>query len=94
MTDWATLAIDFISEWQVGDNKILLPGDAQYDVPFVRTVQTSTVADMKQNFIAASGGLKFTLRGGTVLMTNILFPLTRAGLLPDFVWTAGIEMAF
>lgn len=94
MTDWATLAIDFISEWQVGDNKILLPGDAQYDVPFVRTVQTSTVADMKQNFIAASGGMKFTLRGGTVLMTNILFPLTRAGLLPDFVWTAGIEMAF
>jgi len=94
MTDWATLAIDFISEWQVGDSKITLPGNAQFDVPFVREVQTTQVADMRQDLVAASGGLKFTLREGTVLMTNVLLPLTRAGLLPDFVWTAGLELTF
>lgn len=94
MTDWATLAIDFLSEWQVGENKISLPGNATFDVPFVREVQTTQVADMKQNLVAASGGIKFILREGTVLMTNILFPLTRAGLLPDFIWTVGLELIF
>jgi hypothetical protein len=94
MTDWATLAIDFLSEWQVGESQILLPGNATFDVPFVREVQTTQVADMKQNLVAASGGIKFSLREGTVLMTNILFPLTRAGLLPDFIWTVGLELIF
>ena len=94
MTEWVTLAIDFISEWQVGENRINLPGNATFDEPFVREIQTTQVADMKQNLVAASGGLKFTVREGTVLTTNLLFPLTRAGLLPDFVWTFGLELLF
>ncbi len=94
MTPWATLAFDFISEWQVGDNRITLPGNAIYDVPFQRELQTSQVSNMRQNLVAASGGVKFSLREGTVLVTNVLLPVTDAGLLPDFVWTTGLELVF
>ncbi|HKI95035.1 MAG TPA: hypothetical protein VJ992_07065, partial [Gemmatimonadales bacterium] len=38
MTDWATAAIDFLTEWQVGASKVLLPGPVTYQFPWPRTI--------------------------------------------------------
>jgi hypothetical protein len=94
MSPWATAAVDLISEWQVGDNKITLPGSTQYDVPFVRIIQATPLVDRRQNRVSTSVGLKFTMREGTVLMGNAIIPITTAGLQSDVVWTAGLELTF
>ena len=48
----------------------------------------------RENVVNASVGMKFTVRGGTVLIANAIFPLTDTGLQPDVVWTAGLEYNF
>jgi hypothetical protein len=39
-------------------------------------------------------GGKFTVRGGTVLIVNGIFPLRGVGLQPDFIWTVGLDFPF
>ncbi|MFQ5702936.1 MAG: hypothetical protein ACE5HT_02830 [Gemmatimonadales bacterium] len=94
MTSWATLAFDVLTEWQIGADKNSLPGPITYDQPFRREVQSSPIVERRANIVNASVGMKFTLRGGTVLVTNAIFPLTETGLQPDVVWTAGLEYNF
>ena len=38
MSPWATVVADVISQWQVGENKLTLPGPVTITVPFLRTV--------------------------------------------------------
>ncbi len=94
MTSWATFAFDLVSEWQLGDNKIELPGDIIYVTPFDRRLSSVDIPSDRENILNASAGVKFTLRGGTVLVMNGLMPLRDVGLQPDFVWTVGLEYAF
>ena len=94
MASWATLALDVISEWQVGPNQIVLPGTIEFDQPFPRRVESTSVKVMRENLIQASAGVKFRVRGGTVVLTNVIIPLTHAGLQPGVVWTAGLEFGF
>ena len=94
MASWATVAVDLVSEWQLGENQIALPGEIQFEEPFVRELQAINVPNRRENLISASVGMKFNVRGGMVLVLNGIAPLRRAGLQPDFIWTAGIEGAF
>jgi len=94
MASWATLALEFMSQWQVGDNKITLPGPIHFDEPFSREVPSTDVTVVRENLIQASAGAKFRVRGGTILLTNVIIPLTKAGLQPSVVWTAGLEFGF
>ncbi|UCD24769.1 MAG: hypothetical protein JSW51_02290 [Gemmatimonadota bacterium] len=94
MASWATLAIELMSQWQVGDNKITLPGPIQFDEPFPREVPSTGVTVVRENLVQASGGAKFRVRGSTILLTNVIIPLTKAGLQPSVVWTAGLEFSF
>ena len=41
---WATVAAEFISEWQVGDSKLTLPGPIMIASPFQRTVPSRTAS--------------------------------------------------
>ena len=91
---WATLAVDVISEWQVGESKLRLPGPINYTEPFPRTVQSSLIPDRKDNTMAASIGFKFALPRGIAIVSNALIPLRDAGLQPGAVWTGGIEYNF
>jgi hypothetical protein len=88
---WATVAADLISEWQIGDNPIELPGDIVFTAPFQRRVPSISVSNRRENILNAALGLKFTVRGGTVLVLNGIAPLREAGLQPDFIWTIGLE---
>lgn len=94
MTEWATFAFDLVSEWQVGDNKIELPGEIVYTTPFDRRLPSVGIPIHRENVLNASAGVKFTVRGGTVLVVNGIVPLRDVGLQPDFVWTTGLEYAF
>jgi hypothetical protein len=92
--DWATIAFDLVSEWQLGANKITLPGPIVYSVPFQRIYPSTTIPEKRENIMNAAFGAKFTVRGGAVIVLNGIVPLRKAGLQPDYVWTAGIEYAF
>ena len=94
LTEWATFAFDLVSEWQVGDSKLPLPGDIVYDEPFPRRIPSVSVPDRRDDIINATAGMKFTVRGGTVIVMNGIVPLRDVGLQPDFVWTVGLEFAF
>ena len=94
LSDWATLAAGFESEIQVGDNKFVLPSEIVLQEPFVRQIPATNVPNRSGDLLRASIGGKFTVRGGTVLVVNGLFPLREVGLQPDFVWTIGLDFPF
>ncbi len=94
LSDWATLAAGIESELQVGENKFALPGQIQYDAPFRRSLSATNVPNKDGDLLRASLGGKFTVRGGTVIVTNLLVPLRDVGLQPDFIWTLGLDFPF
>lgn len=94
MAPWATLAASLITEWRVGDEKVSLPDPIQIQFPYERTIESTSIPTRREDRVDASIGMKFSLRGGTVLMLNGTAPLRRAGLQPDFVWTTGMEFSF
>lgn len=94
VAEWATVAFDLVSEWQIGANKVPLPGPIVYTAPYDRTYPSTSIPTRREDVVNASFGAKFTLRGGMVLVLNGLVPLRGVGLQPDFIWTAGLEYAF
>jgi hypothetical protein len=89
-----TLAVDLVSELQVGDSKLKLPQPVHYDAPFQRTVIPTTIPDIRDDIVNGSFGFKFTTDGGFTVIANALFPLNRGGLRPGVSYTAGLEYAF
>jgi hypothetical protein len=94
VTDWATVAADVISEWQLGANRITLPGTIEYVTPFERSYPATSIPNKRQNILNMSMGAKFTVRGGTVIVLNAIVPVNKTGLQPGMAWTAGLEYTF
>lgn len=94
VASWATMAFDLLSEWQVGDSKLLIPGPVQYQQPFAHTVFPTNIPSQRDDFLSASVGFKFQTPRGILITTNALFPLRNAGMQPIAVWTAGLEYNF
>jgi hypothetical protein len=94
LSDTFTLAADLVSELQVGDSKLPLPGLVTYDAPFLRTVNPTNIPDIRDDLVNGSFGFKMTPAHNTTLVANALFPLNRGGLRPNLVYTAGIEYTF
>lgn len=78
----------------MGEEKLSLPGPIMMEFPFARTIESTSIPSRRDDRLDAALGMKFSLRGGTVLMINGTAPLKKASLQPDFVWTAGLEFAF
>jgi hypothetical protein len=93
LNDWVTLAADVLSEWEVGDSKLKLPGPVTFTIPFTRTVDPTDIPNKRDNRANASLGFKF-ITGGPTIVTNALIPLIRGGLQPNVVWTTGVEFNF
>jgi hypothetical protein len=91
---WATLAFDFLSEWQVGESKLQVPGPVTYQSPYVRTVQATDIPNQKDDYMAASMGFKFATGRGMTLVANLLWPLKNSGVQAPVVWTGGMEYNF
>src|SRR5436190_16580683 len=94
MAPWATMAVDLVSELQVGESKLRLPGPVTYDLPFRRTINVTNIPNERDDLINGSFGFKFTTRAGVTLVANTLVPLNRGGLRPNILWTAGLEYNF
>ena len=94
MTPWATLAFSMVSEWQTGDSKLTLPAPIVFDMPFKRETPATNLPARREDRLDASLGVKFNVRGGTVLVVNGIAPLKRSSLQPDFAWTVGLEFSF
>jgi hypothetical protein len=94
LADWAALAVDLISEFQVGENLIQTPQPVTIDDPFTRTVSTSNVPDVRDDIIAGSFGFKFLTPSGVILVANSLWPLNDGGLRAAMAFTLGLEYSF
>jgi|KBSSwiStaDraftv2_1062776.scaffolds.fasta_scaffold28353_2 hypothetical protein len=94
VADWATLAVDVLSEWETGASALQLPEPVTLIYPFVRTVEPTNIPDMKDHRVSGSLGFKFRTPGGPLLVTNALVPLRRGGLQSNLIWTLGLDMSF
>src|SRR5467141_3588021 len=94
MAPWAAIAVDLVSELQVGESKLRLPGTVTYDRPFSRTVEPTNIPDERDDVINGSFGFKFVTHSGITIVANTLWPLNRGGLRPNVLWTAGLEYNF
>jgi hypothetical protein len=94
LAPWATLAVDVISQLQVGDSKLTVPGPVEITVPFRRTIQTSDIPNGRDDIVNGSFGFKFVTGRGVALITNALVPLNRGGLRANILWTLGLEYSF
>lgn len=94
LAPWATMAVDLISEFPVGDTRLTVPPDVVLDAPFRRTIRTTTIPNRRDDIINASIGAKLSLPQGVTFLGNGIFPLNRGGLRPDVLWSVGVEYAF
>jgi hypothetical protein len=94
LAPWATLAVDVISEFQVGDSPLQLPAPVEIQAPYHRTIIPSTIPDRRDDLVNGSIGVKLTAVAGLTVIANTLWPLNRGGLRPDVIWTAGLEYNF
>lgn len=94
MAPWATMAADLVSELQVGESKVQLPGPVTYDIPFRRTVQPTNIPNRRDDIINASFGFKFLTGSGITIITNTMWPVNRGGLRATVLWTAGLDYNF
>jgi hypothetical protein len=94
LSSWATIALDLLSEWQVGSSDLQLPGPIRFVLPFPRTVLPTNISNRKDHRINGSVGFKFQTRNGPMLVTSGFFPLKAGGLQPYVAWNLGLEFNF
>jgi hypothetical protein len=95
----ATLAIDLITAWQVGEPKLDFPAPVTVNASVgpassVRVVRPTNVPDRRDDLALASIGGKFGLGTGFNLLANTLIPLRQGGLQPSVGWMLGFEYTF
>jgi hypothetical protein len=94
LAPWATLAIDVISQLQVGDSPLEVPGPVQIQAPYQRTIVPTVIPDRRDDVVDGSVGMKLTAARGLTVLANGGWSLNRGGLRPDVIWTAGLEYNF
>ncbi|MDQ2665539.1 MAG: hypothetical protein M3Z05_05975 [Gemmatimonadota bacterium] len=94
MAERLTLAVDLVSELQVGRSTLMLPPPVNFDYPFRRTIAPTAIPDMADNIVNGSFGFKFAAPNGFTIITNALVPLNRGGLRPNVTYTTGLEFSF
>jgi hypothetical protein len=89
-----SLAVDLVSELQVGRSNLTLPGPVTYDAPFHRVIQPTTIPSMRDDLVNGSFGFKFQVPDGFTVVTNALIPLNRGGMRPDIMYSTALEFNF
>ncbi len=90
----ATIALDFISSWQVGASKLVLPAPVTFTAPITRTVRLTDIPDERDNLMDAAIGTKIAATSRLNIVANSLLPVNRRGVRADVVWTLGLEYNF
>ena len=94
LAPWATLAVDLISQFQVGESPLQVPGPVIIQSPYTRTITPSEIPNRRDDLVDGSIGVKLTAAPGLTVVGNTEWPLNRGGLRPDVIWTVGIEYGF
>ena len=94
MSPNVTLAVDVLSNLQVGESKLQLPQQVEIDYPFRRTVQPTSIPEMRDDIVDGSLGFKISHPSGVTAIVNVLVPLNTGGLRGRTVYMAGLEYAF
>jgi hypothetical protein len=94
LAPWATLAIDVLSQLQVGDSPLQVPGPVQIQAPYQRTITPTVIPDSRDDIVDGSLGVKLTAARGLTVVANGEWSLNRGGLRPDVIWAAGLEYNF
>ncbi|WP_337171903.1 hypothetical protein [Gemmatimonas aurantiaca] len=89
-----TMAVDVVSEFQVGASKLVLPQPIYFDSPYRRSVSPTTIPDIRDDLINGSFGFKFLASRNVIVVTNALLPLNRGGMRANQTWTLGLEYSF
>lgn len=91
LADWATLAVDVLGSFNVGDEKLSFPDPARLEAPFPRTVRLTNIPSRRDDVVDGSLGFKFQTGAGLIVVTNVLVPLNNGGLRAGPVPTLGLE---
>lgn len=94
LAPWATLAVDVVSQLQVGDSPLQVPAPVVIEAPYHRTITPTVIPDSRDDIIDGSLGLKLAIAPGLTVVGNGGWSLNRGGLRPDVIWTAGLEYNF
>jgi hypothetical protein len=94
LAPFATMAFDVLSDWQIGDSKLVVPPPVQYVAPYPHQVIPTNIPSQRDDLMSASLGFKFRTQRGIELVTNALIPLRNSGMQPSVVWTGGVEYNF
>ena len=94
LAPWATLAVDLVSQLQVGDSPLQVPVPVVIQAPYVRTIRPSEIPNRRDDLVDGSIGAKLTAADGLTVVGNAEWPLNRGGLRPDLIWTFGLEYNF
>jgi hypothetical protein len=94
VSDRVTIAADVVSELQVGQSKLQLPGPVTFDAPYHRVIDPTTIPNMRDDIFNGSLGARALLWPGWSLVVNALVPLNHGGMRSDLVYSTGLEIAF
>ena len=94
INDSWTLAVDILSEYQLGENKVSLPEPVQLTAPFNRSIIPTNIPGTKDHVVSGSLGAKYTMANGLTTVLNALVPIKTGGLQPRVAFTAGVEFSF
>lgn len=89
-----TLAAEVAGEFQVGESQLLLPAPVVYESPFRRTINPTSIPDIRDDVVNGSFGFKFTTPSRMTIVTNALFPLNDGGLRARLTYTVGLEYSY
>lgn len=89
-----TLAVDLVSELQVGHSNLTLPAPVEIQAPFHRTITPTTIPDIRDDLVSGSFGFKFTTSKSVTIVTNALVPLNTGGLRSNLILTGAVEYIF
>jgi len=94
LSSWASLAVDFLGQRQVGAEKLVFPSTVTIESPYHRTIDPTNIPNRRDDVLDQSIGFKFLTPSGILLVANAIWPLNQGGLRPGVSWTAGIEYNF
>lgn len=94
LAEWATLAVDVVSELQTGQSALETPDPTVIESPFHRVIYPTNIPNRRDDLVNGSFGFKFVTSSGVTIIANSLWPLNRGGLRPTVAWTVGLEYSF
>jgi hypothetical protein len=91
LTEGATLALDLLGTFKVGDEKLPFPEPIVIPGGYRQTVHRTNIPSRNDDIIDGSVGFKFRAGTGFTVVTNLLVPLNNGGLRSSPTPTLGVE---